>query len=90
LAGDNSYVSLSGTSMAAPHVTGAVAIALSAKDFEYDKAFEISTKTAVQSGLGTVSPTSCGGVRFDSFPNYDYGYGRIDVCKMVNALGAAC
>lgn len=69
------YDSYSGTSMAAPHVTGLIALMVSAdlrdgvRDFTIDELETFMTNTAVDLG--------------DPGPDNDYGYGRIDAYQAV-------
>jgi subtilisin family serine protease len=84
---NRSYSSLSGTSMATPHVAGSVALLWSADPSligDYERTYQILTNTAV--------PLS-GDTRFDgdvfslchatSSPNNIYGYGQLDVYAAV-------
>ncbi|GMF17819.1 unnamed protein product [Phytophthora lilii] len=81
---DTAYVSLSGTSMAAPHLAGTIALALSARPgFCFDSMKTILTSSTDRS-LPT-SATTCGGTPSSSFPNNQYGYGRINAQNVVNA-----
>ena len=79
--GANSYTTNSGTSMAAPHVTGLLALMVAAdlrdgvRDFTVDELETFMTSTAVD--LGEVGPDN------------DYGYGRIDAYEAVRWVLAA-
>ena len=78
----DSYTIMSGTSMAAPHVTGAVAVLISAEPAlmgQVDMIEEIFRATAVQR---TTSQT-CGGVSGSEIPNNAFGWGRIDLLAAV-------
>ncbi len=71
------YASASGTSAAAPHVAGLVALLISAKPDlagQVDLIEQIITETAVH--LDTAE--SCGGIPGTEVPNNTFGYGRID------------
>lgn len=68
----------SGTSMAGPHVAGAVALLWSAQPKlvgDIDQTVEILRSTAIP----TESVQSCGGVDGDLIPNNTFGYGRLNV-----------
>lgn len=71
----NNYDAYSGTSMAAPHVTGLIALMVSAdlrdgnRDFTVDELETFMTSTAVDLG--------------EPGPDNDYGYGRIDAYQAV-------
>jgi serine protease AprX len=80
-----SYVVLSGTSMAGPHVAGLVALMLSAQPdlAGHVRAIEqIVRRTAVPLGSAT---QTCGGIPTGVVPNHVYGSGRIDALAAVNA-----
>ncbi len=70
------YASYDGTSMASPHVTGAVAILLQVNpNLTPDQLYRILINTAYQ--------------RSDiTYPNNDFGWGRLDVYEAVLALQA--
>lgn len=81
----NSYASTfwSGTSMAAPHVVGQVALMWSAnKSLIGD--IDLTTDIIKSTAIPTQSSQSCGGVSGDMVPNNVYGWGRIDVFESVN------
>jgi len=70
---DGEYVYMSGTSMAAPHVAGAVAILRQAKP----KATVDEIKTALMASSQDLGLTG---------PDYDYGYGIIDIPAALDYL----
>ena len=81
-AGDDSYASLSGTSMAGPHVAGLVALVISANPAlrgDVNALEDVIEQTAepLTSDLG------CGGDASAQVPNNVYGWGRIDALAAV-------
>ena len=73
----SSYSSFSGTSMAGPHVAGAVALLIATDPNlrgDVDRIEQILRSTAVPL---TLSQT-CGGIAPDIYPNHVAGHGRID------------
>lgn len=77
------YASMSGTSMAGPHVVGAVALLISAAPGlagKVDSIERILEKTAVH----ITSTQTCNGTDPATFPNNTVGHGRIDILAAVN------
>lgn len=84
----NGYSRFSGTSMATPHVSGAVALLWSAVPSlagHVPETEELLRATAVR----LTSEQLCGGVPGSSIPNPIFGWGRLDVAAAVSAALAS-
>ncbi|HTP09218.1 MAG TPA: S8 family serine peptidase [Anaerolineae bacterium] len=78
---DGGYGYMGGTSMAAPHVAGAVALLWSAHP-AYRNEITLTEQLLNQSAVH-ISSTACGS---SDWPNNTFGYGRLDVAAAVNAV----
>jgi serine protease AprX len=79
---DNHYFSASGTSMASPHIGGAVLLITEAcpyLEYEVDKIEELLIQTA----RPLYSNQGCGNDTPSTIPNNMYGYGMLDVLEAV-------
>jgi serine protease AprX len=75
---DNAYASLSGTSMATPHIAGAMALLWCARpDLRHDIA---GSRTVLDDAAHLISSTQCGDA---GPPNNVYGWGRVDISAAV-------
>lgn len=71
------YASLSGTSMAGPHVVGMAALLMSARPDLKGQVDTLETLLELSS-LPRTSAQTCGGIPGTTIPNPIFGYGRID------------
>jgi subtilisin family serine protease len=83
----SAYGPLSGTSMAAPHVAGVIALLWSAAPWLRG---DIDATEAIlrQTTLPLADATTCSGVPGSATPNNTYGYGLIDALAAVNRAAA--
>jgi subtilisin family serine protease len=84
---DNAYVEGSGTSMAAPHVTGVVGL-MAAENPSVDIPYADVQKFLYQNTDRNLVETgkSCGGIPETTFPNNAFGWGRINAFKSLLAF----
>lgn len=84
---NNLYASYNGTSMAGPHVAGAVALIISANP---DLAGEVELIETIleQTAFQAAHSQSCGSTPAGTWPNNTFGYGIVDVLAAVNMAKA--
>ena len=81
--GLNRYSYLTGTSMAAPHVAGAVALLLSARPNFRGQVDAIEDRLR-DTALPLTTSQQCGEIPGSQVPNNTYGWGRVDAWSAIN------
>ena len=71
--GTDAYATLSGTSMACPHVAGVAAILLSQNPTLTPDQIKHFLSTGADQKTLALTGNSCGGIKEDVFPNHAYG-----------------
>jgi uncharacterized repeat protein (TIGR01451 family) len=80
----NQYAYMSGTSMAAPHVSGLVALMISASPTLRDQVDQI--ESLIEGSAQPLTTTQTCGVSGQNIPNNTFGWGRIDAYQAVKPL----
>jgi hypothetical protein len=79
------YAASSGTSMAAPHVSGLAALLISAEPSLHGQVDQLET-IIEQTALPRIGDKTCGDIPPTQIPNNTYGYGRIDAWAAYQTL----
>lgn len=89
--GDRKYTRLTGTSMATPHITGALALLLGADGSQSHNIVEALRKhTSHALSKPVLVASECGKIPYNVYPNNIYGWGLPNVCESLTEFGFDC